>query len=114
MFGYCGRIMTIDVTDSSFQIDTYDEAFARAYLGGNGFAARTLYDRLSPGIDPFDRTNAVVFAVGPVTDTAIPSTSRGYVASRRLNITTRICARTLRWAAWTIISSVWIWKKPPV
>lgn len=82
MFGYCGRIMTIDVTDSSLQIETYDEAFARAYLGGNGFAARILYDRLNPGIDPFDPGNAVVFAVGPVTDTAIPSTSRGYVASK--------------------------------
>jgi aldehyde:ferredoxin oxidoreductase len=82
MFGHHGRIMNIDVTDSSFQIETYDEAFARAYLGGNGFAAKILYDRLPPGIDPFDPRNIIVFAVGPVTDTAIPSTSRGYTASK--------------------------------
>jgi hypothetical protein len=25
MFGYHGRIITIDATDSSFQIETYDE-----------------------------------------------------------------------------------------
>ena len=82
MFGYHGRTITIDATDSSFHIATYDQAFARAYLGGNGFAAKILYDRLSPGIDPFDPANMVVFAVGPITDTAIPSTSRGYVASK--------------------------------
>jgi len=82
MFGYHGRIIYIDVTDRSFRIETFDEAFAKTYLGGNGFAAKILYDNLTPGIDPFDPSNAVVFAVGPITDTPIPSTSRGYVASK--------------------------------
>ena len=82
MFGYRGRIIYIDLTDRSFRIEAFDEAFAKAYLGGNGFAAKILYDTLRPGIDPFDPSNTVVFAVGPVTDTAIPSTSRGYVASK--------------------------------
>jgi aldehyde:ferredoxin oxidoreductase len=74
--------MHIDVTDATFRIETYDEAFARTYLGGNGFAAKILYDTVGPGIDPFDSSNIVVFAVGPVTDTPIPSTSRAYVASK--------------------------------
>jgi aldehyde:ferredoxin oxidoreductase len=82
MFGYRGRIIYIDVTERSFRVEPFDEAFAKAYLGGNGFAAKILYDTLRPGIDPFDPSNTVVFAVGPVTDTAIPSTSRGYVASK--------------------------------
>jgi aldehyde:ferredoxin oxidoreductase len=82
MFGYGGRIIHIDVTDGTFRIEEYDEAFAKIYLGGNGFAAKILYDSLGPGIDPFDSNNIIVFAVGPVTDTAIPSTSRGCVASK--------------------------------
>ncbi len=82
MFGYHGRIIYIDVTGSNFRIETYDEAFARAYLGGNGFAVKILYDSLRPRTDPFDAGNTAVFAVGPVTDTAVPSTSRGYVASK--------------------------------
>ncbi len=82
MFGYAGRIIYIDATDRSSRIEAYDEAFAKSYLGGNGFAAKILYHTLKPGIDPYDPSNTVVFAVGPVTDTAIPSTSRGYVASK--------------------------------
>lgn len=82
MFGYHGKIIYIDVTDHSFRIESFDDAFAMAYLGGNGFAAKILFDRLKPGIDPLGPHNAVCFAVGPVTDTAVPSTARAYVASK--------------------------------
>jgi aldehyde:ferredoxin oxidoreductase len=82
MNGYSGKILTIDLEKNSFNIQTFDESFARKYLGGNGFAAKILYDGLKPGIDPFSPENMVVFAVGPVTDTRAPGTSRGYVASK--------------------------------
>lgn len=82
MFGHHGRTIYIDVTDRSFRIDPYGEDFAKLYLGGNGFAAKILYDHLKPGIDPFDQNNTVVFAVGPITDTPIPGSCRGYVATK--------------------------------
>ena len=82
MFGYTGRILHVDLTQGKSSIQTFDEAFARKYLGGNGFAARILYDGLKPGIDPFSPENLVVFAVGPVTDTPFPSTSRAYAATK--------------------------------
>ena len=82
MNGYGGRILHIDLGKQNFSIQNFDEAFARKYLGGNGFAAKILYDGLKPGIDPFSPENMVVFAVGPVTDSPLPSTSRGYAATK--------------------------------
>ncbi len=82
MTGYGGRILHVDLAKQSFRIQNFDEAFARKYLGGNGFAAKILYDGLKPGIDPFSPENMVVFAVGPITDTPLPSTSRGYAATK--------------------------------
>ena len=82
MAGYGGRILHVDLAKQSFRIQNFDEAFARKYLGGNGFAAKILYDGLKPGIDPFSPENMVVFAVGPITDTPLPSTSRGYAATK--------------------------------
>ena len=82
MNGYTGRILSIDLSKQEFDIQNFDEAFARKYLGGNGFAAQILYDGLKPGIDPFSAQNMVVFAVGPITDTPLPSTSRGYAATK--------------------------------
>jgi aldehyde:ferredoxin oxidoreductase len=82
MYGYTGRILHVDLERQKFRIEDFDEAFARKFLGGNGFAAKILYDRLEKEVDPFSPENLVVFAVGPVTDTPLPSTSRAYVATK--------------------------------
>jgi aldehyde:ferredoxin oxidoreductase len=82
MNGYGGRILSVDLSGGASRIDALDERFARGYLGGNGFAAKLLYDRLSPGIDAYDPMNAVVFAVGPVTDSNIPGNSRICLATK--------------------------------
>ena len=82
MYGYTGRILHIDLTQQKFKIENFDEAYARKFLGGNGFAAKILYDGLQKGVDPFSPENLVVFAVGPITDTPLPSTSRAYVATK--------------------------------
>jgi aldehyde:ferredoxin oxidoreductase len=82
MNGYAGRILSVDLSTGSSRIDAVDERFASLYLGGNGFAARLLYDRLRPGIDAFEPGNCVVMAVGPVTDSNIPGNSRICVASK--------------------------------
>lgn len=82
MYGYTGRILHIDLAEQTFKIQNFDEDFARKYLGGNGFAAKILYEGMKRGIDPFSPENLVVFAVGPITDTPLPSTSRAYVATK--------------------------------
>ena len=82
MQGYGGRILTVDVTSGEQRIEEFDAAFARAYLGGNGFAAKLCYDRIPPGIDPFDPRNLVVFATGPITDSVIPGNIRNCVAGK--------------------------------
>jgi aldehyde:ferredoxin oxidoreductase len=82
MNGYTRQILYVDVTKKEFHIERFDESFAQRYLGGNGFSAKILYDRLRPGIEPFSPENIVVFAVGPVTDTLVPSNCRGYVATK--------------------------------
>jgi aldehyde:ferredoxin oxidoreductase len=76
MFGYGGRILSVDVGSGQQRVEEFDAAFARAYLGGNGFAAKLFHDRVPPGIDAFDPRNLVVFATGPITDSVIPGNNR--------------------------------------
>jgi aldehyde:ferredoxin oxidoreductase len=76
MHGYSGRILNVDLTQAQVTIETFDETFAKTYLGGNGFAIRLLYERLAAGIDPLAPENIIVFAVGPATDTLIPGATR--------------------------------------
>jgi aldehyde:ferredoxin oxidoreductase len=82
MRGYGGRILFVDVTTGASRIEPVPEALARSLLGGNGFAARLLLDHVPPGVDAYDPANAVIFAVGPVTDTTVPGNSRACVAGK--------------------------------
>ncbi len=82
MFGYQGRILHVDLTSKTSRVEEFDEAFARKYLGGNGFAAKIVWDSVEPGVDPLSPENVIVFAVGPYTDTAIPSASRCCIGSK--------------------------------
>lgn len=76
MHGYSGRMLNVDLTKTQVTIETFDETFAKTYLGGNGFAIRLLYERLAVGVDPLAPENMLVFAIGPVTDTLIPGATR--------------------------------------
>ena len=76
MHGYHGRILNVNLGSGRVDIETFDEMFARQYLGGNGFAIRLLYERLAAGIDPLAPENMIVFAVGPTTDTTVPGATR--------------------------------------
>jgi len=82
MKGYGGRILFVDVTRGASRVEMLGEETARALLGGNGLAVRLLVDHVPAGTDPYDAANAVVFAVGPVTDTTVPGNSRACVASK--------------------------------
>src|SRR5918995_2096566 len=82
MHGYGGRILFVDCTTGASRIEPLAESTARALLGGNGLAARILYDHVPAGVDAFDPANAIVFAVGPVTDTTVPGNSRACAAAK--------------------------------
>jgi aldehyde:ferredoxin oxidoreductase len=82
MKGYGGRILFVDCTTGASRSEPLTEDAARALLGGNGLAARILYDHVPAGVDAFDPANAVVFAVGPVTDTTVPGNSRACAAAK--------------------------------
>jgi len=82
MKGYGGRILFVDLTRGTSRIDSLAEDTARALLGGNGLAVRLLFDHVPALVDAYDSANAVVFAVGPITDTTVPGNSRACVASK--------------------------------
>ncbi len=82
MKGYGGRVLHVDLTRATSRVEPLDAAAARRLLGGNGLAARLLYDLVPAGVDALDPANAVVFGVGPITDTTVPGNSRACVAAK--------------------------------
>ncbi|MDP6546700.1 MAG: aldehyde ferredoxin oxidoreductase family protein [Phycisphaerae bacterium] len=81
MFGHHGSVLKVNLGSGQIVSERFDEAFAREFLGGNGLAAKLIYDNVPSDADPLGPDNALVFAVGPVTDTPVWGSSRGHVAA---------------------------------
>ncbi|MBS1238368.1 MAG: hypothetical protein H6R39_28, partial [Deltaproteobacteria bacterium] len=81
MYGNTRRVVKVNLTSGEIKEELYDEAKARMFLGGNGLAAKLIYDNVPFTADPMGPENAIVFSVGPLTDTPMWGTSRGHVAS---------------------------------
>ncbi|MGQ9648046.1 MAG: aldehyde ferredoxin oxidoreductase family protein [Thermodesulfobacteriota bacterium] len=80
--GYAGSILEVDLTERKVKRIPLDSELASKCIGGKGFAARILYDRLPQGCDPFDSENIMVFAAGPLTGTLVPGSGRCIVSTK--------------------------------
>ena len=81
MLGHHGRILRVDLTSGQVRVERFGDAFARKFLGGNGFAAALVNESARADTDPFGPDNAIAFTVGPLADTPVWGASRGHMAS---------------------------------
>ena len=80
--GYAGKILRIDLTNQTAKEEAVSEELAKKFLGGAGFGIKYLYDELKPGTPALDKANKLFFAVGPLTATGAPCSSRMAVAAK--------------------------------
>lgn len=76
MHGFYNRILTINLSEQSFLIETVDEEIYRTYLGGKGLASYLLFDRNPEGVEPLSPENHLIFATGPVSQSSVWGGSR--------------------------------------
>jgi aldehyde:ferredoxin oxidoreductase len=81
MYGHHGKILKVNLSTATIVEESYDETVARLFLGGNGLAAKLIFEMVPPDADPLGPQNTVVFTVGPITDTPVWGTSRGHMAA---------------------------------
>lgn len=82
LLGYNGKIAYIDLSALKVEIKDLDPKIAEDHIGGVGLSVKLTYDLLSDEDyttlkeDPFSSINPLIFATGPLTGTATPSSSR--------------------------------------
>jgi len=79
MYGCYGKILTVNLTDQTLEVTEFDEAYARKWIGGNGFIAEIVHRTVPPEADAFSPRNAVVFAAGPLNGSPLWGTGRGHL-----------------------------------
>ena len=76
MFGWNGKIATVNLTERKVENIPLDEKFLTDYLGGRGLGVKFVYDLVKPAVDPLSPENILVFAAGPLTGTTCPTSGR--------------------------------------
>ncbi|MET1125049.1 MAG: aldehyde ferredoxin oxidoreductase family protein [Archaeoglobaceae archaeon] len=76
MFGYCGRILRVNLSDGSVSTFVPEESDLRMFIGGAGLAAKLHYEMGTYAVDPLSPQNVLVLMTGPLTGTKVPATSR--------------------------------------
>ncbi|WP_287153340.1 aldehyde ferredoxin oxidoreductase family protein [Candidatus Solincola tengchongensis] len=82
MKGYAGKYLRIDLGTGEIKRERLPEEVARAFIGGYGLVAWTLYNEVPDGADPLSPENVLCLWTGPVAGTLVPVSSKYIVGAR--------------------------------
>jgi aldehyde:ferredoxin oxidoreductase len=71
MNGFCGRILTIDLSRKTFSIDPIGRDILETTLGGRGLAVHLLLEKNPPNVDPLAPENNLIFTTGPASGSPV-------------------------------------------
>lgn len=64
MNGYNGKFLFVNLTHRKTEIQEFDKQFVKDYIGGYGFGAKVLYDRMPADADPLGEDSILGFVTG--------------------------------------------------
>ncbi len=82
MKGFEGRMLEVNLTTGDIKSSTVDKGTLRNYIGGSGLAAKLMFDRVSPDVDPLSLDNILFVLTGPTSGTNIPGGARFSVCAK--------------------------------
>ncbi|WP_287155638.1 aldehyde ferredoxin oxidoreductase family protein [Candidatus Solincola tengchongensis] len=81
MDGWMGRMLEVDLGKRAFRDRELDPELLTRWLGGRGLGVKLLFDS-ALGVEPLHPSNPLIFAVGPLTGTPVPTAGRFSLVSR--------------------------------
>ena len=76
MKGFYGKILVIDLSTKTFEIQVLSEEIYKENLGGKGLGTYLLLNKVRPGINPLGPDNKLIFTTGFTTGTRFFGSSR--------------------------------------
>jgi len=80
MKGNTGKVINVDLTAGSSNVETLPEEYYRQYIGGSGLAAKIFWERGRFDIDPLAPEAMLIFMNGPFAGLRLSGASRNSVA----------------------------------
>jgi aldehyde:ferredoxin oxidoreductase len=82
VYGFCGRLLHVDLGSSRSTYHELDEQRLRACLGGIGLGTSLLHEYAPPGVDPLSPDNPLIFATAPLVGTGLTTTAKFAVVTK--------------------------------
>ena len=76
------KVLHVDLSHNTYQVEVFDQKFMRKYLGGRGISSFLLYRDVQKGIDPLSPENILAFAPGVLCGTNVPTVARTTVTCK--------------------------------
>ncbi len=80
--GYWGRVLHVDLTSRTWDLQPLDEDLLRATVGGAGLGAALLLRWCPAGAEPFSPTNPLILVTSPLLGTPLTTTSKYTVVTK--------------------------------
>ncbi len=69
-------VLTINLSKNKSEVIQIEDSIYENYLGGRGVGVKLFTDRVLPDVDPYSPNNQLVFTLGPITGTSVPTSGR--------------------------------------
>ena len=82
LYGYHGKVLRIDLSSRSYELQELPERALRDFIGGVGLATRLLYEHTPAGCEPLSPDNPLIFATSPLVDTPVTMSAKYAVVAK--------------------------------
>ena len=76
------KILRVNLSEGSCDIEPLNMDWANAYLGSRGLGSKYLYEEMDPAVDALSTENKIIFATGPLTGTMASTSGRYTVVTK--------------------------------
>jgi aldehyde:ferredoxin oxidoreductase len=76
LLAFHSQILIVDLNKREYKVKRLSSGILKKYLGGKGLASYLMLKKIPPKINPFSPENKIIFATGPATATAMPTSGK--------------------------------------
>ena len=76
MEGMNNQVLHINLTAQKISTEDLDDLILTNFLGGRGLGVKLFSNNVPKGIDPLSEKNPLIFSIGPVTASVVPTSGR--------------------------------------
>lgn len=80
--GYAGKMLEVDLSAGKASAVPTPDCLIKDFVGGRGFVAKILWDRVPRGADPLSPENVIVIAPGPLTGVFLPGSGKVHMGTK--------------------------------